>query len=244
MVSDKLLAPGNRGRSQPGPGLASRGIFRFEGYTSFCKACYPHCYIAGFNTSGTMKKVFIFFKHSTAPLQEEWIEGTFASLYHLSLNSLMGLMWEYDGCSHQTMPDDWWLSMTSNNAWRICISLHFMESSTSRTDNALKKQEEIKAQISALQAQLLALPDDGAIIVKDPNSPPKRKKPTTLAPATPSPSKSFHKCHHISLSLTYRKETANRGERWQSDGCSTHLPTEISPIIEHWGCAVHKICGS
>lgn len=81
-----------------------------------------------------------------------------------------------------------------------------MESSTSRIDNALKKQEEIKAQISALQAQLLALPDDGAIIVKDPNSPPKRKKPTTLAPATPSPSKSFHKCHHISLSLRTEKK--------------------------------------
>ena len=118
-----------------------------------------------------------------------------------------------------------------------------MESSTSRTDNALKKQEEIKAQIAALQAQLTALPDDRTIIVKDPNNSPKRKKPepTTLAPATPSPSKSSHMCRCISLSLTYRKETANRCERWQSGRDSTRLP---APIIEHWGCAVHKICSS
>ncbi|KAJ3574864.1 hypothetical protein NP233_g1488 [Leucocoprinus birnbaumii] len=67
-----------------------------------------------------------------------------------------------------------------------------MESSTSRTDAALKKQEEIKAQIAALQAQLTALPDDRTVVLTDPtNNSPKRKKPepTTLAPATPSPKK-------------------------------------------------------
>ncbi|KAF5353526.1 hypothetical protein D9756_007998 [Leucocoprinus leucothites] len=66
-----------------------------------------------------------------------------------------------------------------------------MESSTSRTDAALRKQEEIRAQIAALQAQLTDLPDDTTFVVKDPNNSPKRKKPepTTLAPATPSPKK-------------------------------------------------------
>ncbi|KXN85238.1 DNA replication licensing factor mcm10 [Leucoagaricus sp. SymC.cos] len=65
-----------------------------------------------------------------------------------------------------------------------------MESSTSRTDVAQRKQEEIRAQISALQAQLLSFPEDKSTAVKAPSSP-KRKQPepTTLAPATPSPKK-------------------------------------------------------
>jgi minichromosome maintenance protein 10 len=89
-----------------------------------------------------------------------------------------------------------------------------MESSTSRTDAAFRKQEEIKSQIAALQAQLSSFPDDDdTVVLKDPNSP-KRKKPepTTLAPATPSPSESYHKHCHIPLSLTSRKETANRSQ--------------------------------
>ncbi|KAF9450739.1 hypothetical protein P691DRAFT_664712 [Macrolepiota fuliginosa MF-IS2] len=65
-----------------------------------------------------------------------------------------------------------------------------MESSTSRTNTAQTKQEELKAQIIALQAQLAAIPDDQNCLVKAANSP-KRKKPepAILAPATPSPKK-------------------------------------------------------
>jgi hypothetical protein len=64
-----------------------------------------------------------------------------------------------------------------------------MDSSSSRLEEAQRKQAEIRNQIALLQAQLVDVPDQG-------NSPlpmlssPKRKQPaeTYLAPATPSPS--------------------------------------------------------
>jgi minichromosome maintenance protein 10 len=83
-----------------------------------------------------------------------------------------------------------------------------MESSTSRTDAALKRQDEIKAQIVTLQAQLAALPGDNGVKAKCSGSL-KRKKSedTILAPATPSPSESSRKNSLALLSLTLRKET-------------------------------------
>lgn len=82
-----------------------------------------------------------------------------------------------------------------------------MESSTSRGDAAQKKQQEIKTQIAALQAQLSAFPDDRTIVIKGTNSPKrKRPEPTTLAPATPSPSESYYKHCPIPLSQNLEKK--------------------------------------
>ncbi|KAF7759679.1 hypothetical protein Agabi119p4_11374 [Agaricus bisporus var. burnettii] len=65
-----------------------------------------------------------------------------------------------------------------------------MESSTSRTIVTQKRQQELRAQIAALEAQLAVLPEGDHIAIKAPNSP-KRKEPepSTLVPATPSPKK-------------------------------------------------------
>jgi hypothetical protein len=85
-----------------------------------------------------------------------------------------------------------------------------MEPSTSRTNARQKRQQELRAQIAALQAQLV--PDDN-VVIKAPGSP-KRKQPepSTLVPATPSPSPSIVHYHHSSLNLASRKETASGGE--------------------------------
>jgi len=61
-----------------------------------------------------------------------------------------------------------------------------MDSSTRRTEGAVRRQQEIRNQIERLQAQLTLLPDGNNTIKS-----PKRKQlepPEMLAPATPSPS--------------------------------------------------------
>lgn len=76
-----------------------------------------------------------------------------------------------------------------------------MDSHTNRRAEEQRKQAEIRQQIALLQAQLTG-PSDSAVIPQPPRSP-KRKAPesTTLAPATPSPSKSAAPQVHLHHSI-------------------------------------------
>jgi len=100
-----------------------------------------------------------------------------------------------------------------------------MDSHTNRKAEEQRRQAEIRQQIAMLQTQLTD-PSDSVAIPQPPRSP-KRKAPesTTLAPATPSPSKSATGQPYLRhLNLCFREEEEGR---WRLSKCRRRFLEKI-----------------
>lgn len=82
-----------------------------------------------------------------------------------------------------------------------------MESSTHRSQSDKRRQQEIRRQIKALQAQLSHIPDDDDEVPRSHER--KQAGPALLAPSTPSPSGCPRVSNEVRIDLFIRKEASD-----------------------------------